>query len=148
LEEAYAREQGLLGYLQNELSAIRAEVEDAKRELGANHIAFEPTVMRLESHGGRAQVLAIEQLRPFEDPNTWRNTSLSSLVLHTLELNANRRGQGAIHLDVQLGDGRVCYGISDLGLAQISDRGLYRHIAESLAQQLTVELRRLYPRRK
>jgi hypothetical protein len=56
LEEAYTRERHLLAYLRNQLDGLRAEIEDAKRELGANFIAFRPqTVLfvwtTLRTHG-------------------------------------------------------------------------------------------------
>jgi hypothetical protein len=78
--------------------------------------------------------------------------SLTSLVFHVLELNAVRERSAAdhdrLHINVALADGRVRYSITESALAAISDERLVRELTKSLAQQLTVELRRLYPRRK
>jgi|GEM_PF-6876113 hypothetical protein len=152
LEEAYTRERHLLAYLRNQLDGLRAEIEDAKRELGANFIAFRPQTVRdpgVQYGSFRMDYLA--------DPRRCLDVdlsklSLTSLVFHVLELNAVRERSAAahdrLHINVALADGRVRYSITESALAAISDERLVRELTKSLAQQLTVELRRLYPRRK
>jgi len=152
LEEAYIREQHLLAYLRNQLDELREEVEDAKRELGADFIGFQPQTMHDPGSPGGSFCMPHRA-----DPQRYLGTdlsklSLTSLVFHVLELNAVRERPAAaydrLHINVPLADGRVRYSITESALAAISDERLVRELTKSLAQQLTVELRRLYPRRK
>jgi len=152
LEKAYTREQHLLAYLRNQLDGLRAEVEDAKRELGADFIAFQPQTMHdpgIMDGSFRMAHLTDPPCYPGADLS---KLSLTSLVFHVLELNAVREGSAVfsdrLHINVALADGRVRYSITESALAAISDERLVREVTRSLAQQLTVELRRLYPRRK
>ena len=152
LEEAYTREQDLLAYLRNQLDGLRAEVEDAKRELGADFIAFHPQTM----HDPGSWDGSFRMPRLTEPPcypgSDLSRLSLSYLVFHVLELNAVREDSAVfsdwLHINVALADGRVRYSLTESALAAISDERLVREVTRSLAQQLTVELRRLYPRRK
>ena len=152
LEEAYTREQHLLAYIRNQLDGLRAEVEDAKRELGADFIAFQPRTMPDPSSQGGSFYMPHRA-----DPRRYlgadlSNLTLTNLVFHVLELNALREGPAAacdrLHINVALADGRVRYSITESALAAISNERLVREVTKSLAQQLTLELRRLYPRRK
>lgn len=152
LEEAYAREQHLLAYIRNQLDALRVEVEDAKRELGQDHFAFQPrTVPDPGSRNGVFRLPVLEDPRPYLNADLSRMT-LTHLVFHVLELEATRDRRAAfsdrLHLHVALADGRVQYSITEGALASISNERFIREVSRSLAQQLTVELRRLYPRRK
>ena len=152
LEEAYTREQHLLAYLRNQLDGLRAEVEDAKHELGADFIAFHPQTMR--DPGSQCGFFRMTHRA---DPQRYLGADLSRLsldylVFHVLKLNAERQDSpvlsNRLHINVALADGRVQYAITESALAAISDERLVREVSRSLAQQLTVELRRLYPRRK
>ena len=152
LEEAYTREQHLLAYNRNQLNALRAEVEDAKRELGRYHIAFQPPVVsQPEVHDRRFRMPVYEDLAPSMEHN-FHTMSLTSIVFHVLELNATRERHAAqgdlLHINVALASGHVRYAITEQALACISNHRLIQEVSASLAQQLAVELQRLYPRRK
>lgn len=150
LEEAYTREQGLSAYLLNKLDGLRTEVEDAKRELGQDHIAFHPRAVRVSSLADdRFRMARMPELHPFENDRAFE-LSLSEVVFRTLKLNVKRQ-EDLLHINVELADGRVCYAISERALPSISYEGFLRHVSLSLTQQLAVELQRLQllrPRRK
>lgn len=145
LEQAYARESGLLQYTTSRIDALEGEIRRAKRLVGANSFLFDPLKQAIrEPRGGRTTIEA-HVMRELSIDEMASEARFERIPLDLVLTRVNRDElTGAVHCIVHFAGREVCYAISGLALASVHYSELpdfiHRNIAPTMAEELARQL--------
>lgn len=147
LEQAVARDGGLLAHISERKRQLEKEINDAKRIVGRMSVLFEPEARHLDGPA-RSPMHMFTHSAVMDEGKAFFHNQSQTVPLPVMLSMVNRDGLDmAIHCKVMFGDGQWGYAISEDAVLATPEDVLVERITRELAMTIGEQLKAVKPGR-